>query len=247
MVTNPSYFIHFIHKNLPCKLGLGQVSYFDGVGVCIISFPQAPTKYYLLSPVFLSRNDDANTLSTRQMKKSSDFSRVTEQVHQSLDFTYKDGSHHSIPFYQHQSLDFVKVLFHAPKTIQFHPSKYKRVGPQQLNRMTNSDKFAPQLLSMYLHLKFSHRPISYLQTMIDHKPPLIILPPGFPTKLPELHAPCPICVIAGATKKPRGPLVDTSELPVGTRLHADFSFYSVRSKRGFIAALTLIDATSRKE
>ena len=81
--------------------------------------------------------------------------------------------------------------------------------------------------------------------MIDHKPPIITLPPGFPKKLPELTSQCPVCVVAGAIKSPRGPIVDTTELPVGTRLHLDFSFYDQTSICKNKAALTIVEATAR--
>jgi hypothetical protein len=70
---------------------------------------------------------------------------------------------------------------------------------------------------------------------------IVVIPSGFRKKLTELLSPCPICVIGGATKIPRGPIVDTMELPVGTRFHLDFSFYSCVSIRGFKSLLTITD------
>lgn len=116
---------------------------------------------------------------------------------------------------------------------------------QSVCRLTNSSPKAAEVLSMYLHLKYGHRAVSDIQGMVDAG--IIVIPQGFPRKLTELSAPCPICVIGGATRISRGPIVDTTELPVGTRFHADFSFYSVTSIRGFKSLLTITDATSRQE
>ena len=97
--------------------------------------------------------------------------------------------------------------------------------------------------SLLLHIRYGHRPISLLQAMIDQGH--INVAPGQSKKLAPLPGPCPICVMAGATKIPRGPCVDTTELPVGFRWHMDFTFFNTLSKRGFRSCLTAIDATSR--
>ena len=97
--------------------------------------------------------------------------------------------------------------------------------------------------SLCLHLKYGHRPISHLQSMIDGRH--IKVPKGHLKKLALLPGPCPVCVIGGATKLPRSPCVDMTELPVGTRWHLDFSFFNTRSVCGFNASLTVIDASSR--
>jgi hypothetical protein len=47
----------------PCKLGFGKSGQFEGVGIAAVQFP--PDKnIFFLSPVFVSSDDDANTLST---------------------------------------------------------------------------------------------------------------------------------------------------------------------------------------
>jgi hypothetical protein len=63
--------------------------------------------------------------------------------------------------------------------------------------------------------------------MIDRG--FIKVPKGFSQKLAPLYAKCPICVIAGANKLPRGPPVDMTALPVGARFHADFHFYNIET------------------
>ena len=63
--------------------------------------------------------------------------------------------------------------------------------------------------------------------------------------LAPLPGRCPICDAAGATKLPRGPPIDTTELPVGTLWHLDFTFFNVTSIRGFTAVLVIVEATTR--
>ena len=192
MVTKRSYFIHFISKKFPCKLGLGHSGYFSGVGVCVVSFPPLPKAYFLLSPVFLSEDDDANTLSTRSMSKSGLFQNIEEHIHDSLRFSTKDGAKYSLPFFQKGTLDFLKTAFHVSSELKFKHPITVLTGPQECRRISNTSHYAPQLLSLYLHLKTNHRPISEIQRMIDHDPPLIKLPSGFPKKLQDLIVPCPL-------------------------------------------------------
>ena len=55
-----------------------------------------------------------------------------------------------------------------------------------------------------------------------------------PCKLAPLPGKFPICDAAGMTRIPRGPLSDTTELPVGTRFHIDYCFFnevSIRAPR----------------
>jgi hypothetical protein len=248
VVTNRSFFIHFIHKRFPCKLGLGKTAYFEGVGVAAVILPPSKNIFFL-SPVFLSPDDDCNTLSTRAMNKSGHFKDVTEKIHHSLTFTSLDGSKHAIPFIQRNTLDYVKATIistsSAASIVKYKAPEVTLASTHSVCRLTNSSPKAAEVLSMYLHLKYGHRAVSDIQRMVDAG--IIVIPQGFPRKLTKLSAPCPICVIGGATRISRGPIVDTTELPVGTRFHADFSFYSVTSIRGFKALLTITDATSRRE
>jgi hypothetical protein len=69
VVTKSSYLLHFIHTTFPCKLGLGKTGQFIGVGIAAVMFPPN-NNIFFLSPVFVSPDDDANTLSTRAMNKS---------------------------------------------------------------------------------------------------------------------------------------------------------------------------------
>ncbi len=99
-----------------------------------------------------------------------------------------------------------------------------------------------RLSTLSLHLKYGHRPISHLQAMIDGGH--LKLPKDHPRKLAPLPGLCPVCQISGATKVYRGPCVDTMELPVGMRWRIDFMFFNTHSVSGFIASLTIVEATS---
>ena len=66
---------------------------------------------------------------------------------------------------------------------------------------------------------------------------------GFPKKLVPLPFRCPICDAAGATKLRRGPLVDTSKLPIGVLWHLDFTFFNEVLVCGLTSALVIMEAT----
>jgi hypothetical protein len=56
------------------------------------------------------------------MHKSGHFNNVTEVIHKSLNFTTKDGTPHSIPFIQRNTLDYVKavILYQLQQSSQQH-------------------------------------------------------------------------------------------------------------------------------
>ena len=249
VVTDLSYFIYFIKKSFHCKLGLGLSSTFEGVGVCAVSFPKYSRSIFFLSPVFYAPNDDANTLSTRRLKKANTFKDVVERVYSCLEVTTSDDKVHQIPFEQHGELDYIRMLFHCPANSK-SLARSSRVnhlvcGPPPEYRTITQKAFAAPLYTMYLHLRWGHQSVERLQLMIDYG--VIKVPKGFPKKLSPLHAPCPICIIGGATKLPRGPLVDTTELPPGTLFHVDYTFFDVKSIRGFTAALRIVEKTTRRK
>ena len=68
---------------------------------------------------------------------------------------------------------------------------------------------------------------------------------GLPCQLAPLLGRCPICDASRATKRRRGPLVDTAELPSGTHFHINFTFYNKKSCRGSTMALVIVKATTR--
>jgi hypothetical protein len=89
-------------------LGLVKSGHFEGVGIAAVLFPPSKSIFFL-SPVLVSPDDDSNTLSTRAMNKSGHFSNVIENIHHSLTFTSRDGTDHSIPFFQRNTLDYVNA------------------------------------------------------------------------------------------------------------------------------------------
>lgn len=91
---------------------------------------------------------------------------------------------------------------------------------------------------MYIHQKMQHASHARIQKMAD-----LGIVKGLPKKIPKLSVPCPICMIAKATRLIRQPTVDMSNVPIGTRIQADFTFFNVESIRGFTSAFNVIEST----
>ena len=69
VATDPSTFIELFIQQIKSKLGLGNSSTFKGIGVQIVSIPDFPNIFIILSPVYYSPKDDVPTLSTGTLKK----------------------------------------------------------------------------------------------------------------------------------------------------------------------------------
>ena len=108
--------------------------------------------------------------------------------------------------------------------------------------ITNKKIVGTPLFLMWLHQIYGHRSLALIQLMVDQGK---IQGPGLPCKLAPFPGRCPICDAAGMTRIPRGPLRDTTELPVGIRFHIDYCFFNISSIQGFTAALIIVKATSR--
>ena len=70
---------------------------------------------------------------------------------------------------------------------------------------------------------------------IDRLKPMEIkgLLESFPKHFPDLEEPRLICILAKATKIPRGPTIDVSKFLPGFMLQMGSSFFNVESIRGF--------------
>ena len=95
-------------------------------------------------------------------------------------------------------------------------------------------------LATYLHIKFGHQKLEYIQKtgQLGHIK-------GIPKDIATYEINCPLCKISAATKLPRGPLKDTTELRKGSRIHADWIIINTASCRGFKTALLITEATTR--
>jgi hypothetical protein len=247
VVIKLSYFIHFIKKKFICKLGLGATDSFEGVGVVAVAFASHPKSIFILSPVFYSPNDDANTISTRRLKKDKIFKTVIERIYENLIITTFDDRTHTVPFEQQGELDYIRINIHAPCSppMRAHTITHFECGPPPEYWTMSTKEYASPLWTMYLHLRWGHQHIDRLQAVIDRG--IIKVPAGFPKKLSPLDAPCPICKIGGAVRLSRGPVVDTMELPVGTLFHIDFTFFDKVSIRGFTSAIRFVEKTTRRK
>jgi len=243
VAIDPSTFIKLFIRKINCQLGLGNSSSFEGVGVQIISIPGYPNTFIILSPVYYSPQDDAPTLSTGALKKTKLFKDIIEHRHSKLVLVDNNDKKISIPTVTKNLIDYVNLRVHkaGPLYKQAHRPNHTQLLPPRCHAI--NIKPGSSYWSLVLHLKYGHRPLPVLQSMIDKGH--IKVPKSFPKKLAPFPGRCPVCDMAGATKIPKGPCVDTTELPVGYRWHMDFTFFNKRSIRGFIASLTIIDAASR--
>ena len=224
-------------------MGLGATAKFEGVGVQVISFPTHPSTFIILSPVFYAPNDDAPTLSTGALKKTGLFKDIIQHMNDKLVLVTHNQKSISIPTIAKSDIDYIYLQVHkaGDHYAEAHQPTHIQLFPPRCSAI--NVKPSSPAWTLLLHLKYGHRPREVLQTMINQGH--IKLPKGFPKHLAPFPGHCPICQMAGATKLPRGPCVDTTELPVGFRWHLDFTFFNKRSIRGFEASLTIVDATSR--
>ena len=246
MVTSEKHFIYLHKAHIRCTLGLGLKSTFQGVGVSIFSFPSHPKNLFVVKPVFLSTKDDAPTLSTGALRSSGIFASVIHHTGEDLKLTPATSSIPTIttPVKTRNILDYVQVIIRHPRisaVSSTHSINHLAILPPNIN-VRRLSTMPSVFVSLLLHLKYGHRAVPQLQSMINAG---LINGPGIPKKLAPLPGKCPICEIMGAVKLSRGPCVDTTELPVGSRIHFDFTFFNVMSLRGFVASFQAVDATSR--
>ena len=236
------YFFRLIRRRIGVALGAGMNHYFEGIGVMAVSHPKYPSKLILLYPAFYAPKDNVCTISNGALKKCAGFDRVIIDTARSVELHHRDGTHMSIPTEHRSSIDYISLHVHVPTTETRQRLNYRHMSLQPA-AINHPQLRGSPLLSMILHLKYNHRSVASIQAMIDEG---FIEGPGFPCKLAPLPGRCPICDAAGLTKLRRGPLVDTTELPPGTRFHLDFTFFNVVSCRGFTSALIIVEATTRK-
>ena len=170
------------------------------------------------------------------------FTQVTIDTWKDVSFRHKSGTEFTLPCTTLNSIDYISLHI-LPSTKESRRAKEKlscRAMSLQPASIHHTLLRGTPLLSFQLHIMYSHRSVASLQQMVDDK---YITGPGFPCKLAPLPGRCPICDASGLTKLRRGPLVDTTKLPVGSHFHIDFTFFNVESLRGFTSVLITVEAT----
>ena len=226
MATKPEHFIKLLKRKIKCTLELGNKSAFKGIGVQVVSLPSHPSTFIILSPVYFSPQDDESTFSTGALMQTGLFKSIVEHRHSRLVLVAHNDKEISVPVITENLIDYIELNVHQAGPLyndQHRPSHLQLLPPRCHN--INVSPTSP-LYSLLLHLKYGHRPLRVLQDMIDTGH--IKVPKAFPKKLAPLPGRCPICDMTGATKLPRGPCVDTTELPVGFRWRIDFTFFNKR-------------------
>ena len=145
-----------------------------------------------------------------------------------------------LPLTTMSDIDYVSLSIHQPTRETTIRLEHRHLSLQPAS-ILHPRVQGTVLKSWWFHFKYGHRSISVIQSMIDKG--FIKAKKGL--RLVPLNRRCPICDAAGATKLPRGPPVDTTELPVGMLFHLDFTFFNVESIRGFSSVLVIVEATTR--
>ena len=98
------------------------------------------------------------------------------------------------------------------------------------------------LLATYLHRKFGCQSMGAI-IEIARKGHIT----GIPRDIAKYDVTCPLCHISAGTKLPRGNSTDYTDLRKGTVFHIDFAIFNVESFRGFVCALVIVEAKTRKK
>ena len=240
MANKREYLCCFERKRIYVSLGIGQKGYFEGVGAMIASSPHAPNFIFILYPTFLAPNDSVCTISNGALKSYAGFTNIIIHTAQKLALTHRSGVSFDLPIISKDNIDYIKLdIFHGPRLESSARPQFRHLSLQPAPIHHPALQNTPQL-SWMLHIRYNHRSLSVLQSMVDAG-----LIKGVKGKLAPLPGRCPICDAAKATKLRRGGPVDTTELPVGTRIHIDFTFFNTTSLRGFTSALMFVEATER--
>jgi hypothetical protein len=111
----------------------------------------------------------------------------------------------------------------------------------KLFRSIPASKRPPIQTYMLLHLLMQHASKSSIMKMFKMK--TFENMPDI-SKMHDIECSCEICNITKATKVPKGKLVDVTKLTPFKRIHCDFSFFGVKSIRGFSSAFDVVCAST---
>ena len=244
VANKKKYFHQLVQKKIAVDLAIGEQGSFAGVGVVLATAPEAPNFLFMLYPTFYAPRDSCCTVSNGSFQKYMGFSSVIIDTWRNASFQHKSGSQFTLPFTTINSIDYITLNIHM------HTNSSRRLQQDLTCRAMSLQPASihhkllrgTPVLTVFLHIMYGHRSVATLQQMIDDG---YIKGTGFPCKLAPLPGRCPICDAAGLTKLRRGPPVDTTQLPVGSRFHIDFTFFNKTSLRGFTSVLVIVEATER--
>jgi hypothetical protein len=130
----------------------------------------------------------------------------------------------------------------SPSPMQYHHPSLNDISTTyvtpSINKLSCSSSHHLSAVQEYifLHLSTMHSSKSTLIPMLS-KRLLKDLPKTLHNNINKFDCSCFICNLRKADKLPRGRLVDTTPLAPFQRLHIDFSFFTVKSIRGFTSSL----------
>jgi hypothetical protein len=156
---------------------------------------------------------------------------------------------HSINSPREQAIRKMNSLLSIPYRNLTSPSPMQYIHPSinatssthlfpVMNKLSRSSShhLSPVQEYIFLHLCTMHSSKSTLLPMLS-KQLLTDLPKSLHHQLNSFNCSCFICNLRKADKLPRGNLVDKTQLAPFQRLHIDFSFFTIKSIRGFTSSL----------
>ena len=209
-------------------LAAGNKAHTEGFGVILVQFsPNSPPTP--LAPVFYCPQAPHATLSPPALRLFNKFPSVILDTLNSLSVTFRHKLSITLSTSVHNNLDFLKLPI-------MHFSHRLRTTPKLASLMTSG------INEQLLHQRFDHRD---LKTIIKMKNANLM--DGLPTKIIDFHDSyrCPICALTKATRLPTHKHATRINHLPGDCLAMDFSFWNVKSIRGFTSLLSVVCITTR--
>lgn len=205
-----------------------------GIGYACLKF-NSSSSLHVLAPSCWVPDADVDTTSTGALGSHSNFRLVSHAALSHMSITDHHNACHRIKVITDKNnLDFVTINVMSPTLKNNNDSSSTATVPTTCHLKSSSTSSAA-----FLHQKHGHMNHQSLQKLADTGKIK-----GSPKRIPSSQVKCPLCTIAKGTTIPRNPS-DPTKPPVGTRFHADFTFFNVESVRCFACALLIIDAASR--
>ena len=207
------FFFLLYKKKINVDIALGVTSTFQGIE--LVAMQGENPKLKILGPSYYAPQEKVCTISPGAIKQYSGYTQAATYSLEHLLLVTTNGIKHKVPVTTKNGLNCIKLTIHhfnsplKTKT-QHHPfltttPKYNKIDKHKDN------------IAMYLHLKFGHMNMDYINTMIK-----MGLIKGVNKQIGTLCYDCPLCIIASATKITKG---ITAFLPSFLYSSPNFSWY----------------------
>ena len=151
------------------QVGLGQFIYIWRHWSKNVSIPAFSNTFIIFPLVYYSPRDNAPTRSTGILKKTNMFKDIIGHRHNRLVLVDQNNKHISIPTVTKGFVDYIYLRVHkaGPLYKQAHSPSHVQLLPPQCHAI--SIKPGSSYWSLVLHLKYGHRPLKVLQSMINNQ------------------------------------------------------------------------------